>query len=84
MARETDRAGREPWHARVLPEGKEDKSEGTQEMSSPSPSKVCTIRTKYLLSHLEMTSAPHRPPLPLGEGGRTRVARVPLSWQKGQ
>lgn len=66
MSRETDKPGREPWHVQFLPKGKEDNSEGMQEMSSPSPRKVCTIRTKYLLSHLEMTSALHRPPLTAG------------------
>lgn len=41
MFRETDKPGREPWHVQFLPKGKEDNSEGMQEMSSPSPRKVC-------------------------------------------
>lgn len=70
--------------SRLLPNKKEGNSQGVQEMSSPQSRKVRRVHLiwKYLLSHLETTSEPHRPPRSTGQGG-TQVARVPLSWPKG-
>lgn len=86
MLRETGKRGREPdmFSFSRKKRGQLKGYSGNElTLTQESVQRVCIICTKYLLSHLEMTSALHRPPLTTGRG-KTWVARVPLSWKKGQ